>query len=317
MAVYTPVDEAQAREFLKPFGLGELVALRGIEAGVSNTNYLVTTTQGKFILTLYEPHRVRPEDVSFFIAYARSLKEAGIPAPGTLPGEHGSLVSILCGRPATLMTFLDGEEQVPAILVAGKCLKAGAILAKMHLAVNGWSETRPNLFSLPRWRKWADEIGNRMAQISLELPEIIREEMKFIEGNWQNDLPAGAVHGDFFPDNLFFREGEVSGVIDFHFACTDSFAYDLAIALNAWSFDADNRFRPEWYRAMLESYKSIRPLSAEEQRALPLLLRAAALRFLLSRIEEKLAWKEGDFMIPHDPLVFLARLRHFQAGATP
>ncbi len=313
MAVYTPVTDDQMREFLMSYDIGNLVGLRGIEAGVSNTNYQVTTTTGDFILTLYEPHRVRPEDVAFFIEYTGWLERGGVPSPHTQPQKNGDKVGHLNSRPTTLVSFLEGEGQTAASLTPAKCRAAGMELAKMHLAVQRMKTICPNQFSLPRWRGWVETIGEGMNVISPDLFAITMTELSHIAANWPQGLPQGTIHADYFPDNVFFKEGNVSGVIDFHFACTDFYAYDLAIALNAWAFDADNRFVVARHDALLEGYQSLRPLETSEGASLPLLLRAAALRFLLSRIEEKLKWREGDFMVPHDPLVFAHRLTHFQA----
>ena len=312
MAVYTPVTDEQMREFLMSYDIGNLLSLRGIEAGVSNTNYQLKTTTGDFILTLYEPHRVRPEDVAFFIEYAGWLERGGVPSPHTQLQKNGDKVGYLNGRPATLVSFLEGEGQVTACLTPDKCRKAGEALAKMHLAVLRMKTLCPNQFSLPRWRGWVEDIGENMNVISPDLFAITMTELSHIASHWPQGLPQGTIHADYFPDNVFFKDADVSGVIDFHFACTDFYAYDLAIAINAWTFDAQNLFVPERYEALLEGYQPLRPLGDDEALALPLLLRAAALRFLLSRIEEKLKWREGDFMVPHDPLVFAHRLTHFQ-----
>lgn len=312
MAVYTPVTDEQMREFLMSYDIGNLVSLRGIEAGVSNTNYHVTTTGGDFILTLYEPHRVRPEDVAFFIEYAGWLERGGVPSPQTQLQKNGDKVAYLNGRPATFVSFLAGEGQTSASLTPDKCRAAGETLARMHLAVQRMKTLCPNQFSLPRWRAWLEEIGEGMNAIAPDLFALTMTELSHISSHWPQGLPQGTIHADYFPDNVFFEGETVSGVIDFHFACTDFFAYDLAIALNAWAFDGGNRFVPERYAALIAGYESVRPLDAAEKGALPLLLRAAALRFLISRIEEKLKWREGDFMLPHDPLVFAHRLSHFQ-----
>lgn len=316
MAVYTPVTDEQMREFLMSYDIGNLVSLHGIEAGVSNTNYHVKTTSGDFILTLYEPHRVRPEDVAFFIDYAGWLERGGVPSPHTQPLKNGDRIGHLNSRPATLVSFLAGEGQTAASLDPDKCRRAGEALAKMHLAVQRMKTICPNQFSLPRWRGWLEAIGENMNAISPELYGVTTQELTHISYHWPQGLPQGTIHADYFPDNVFFADGNVSGVIDFHFACTDFYAYDLAIALNAWAFDAQNQFVTARYAALLEGYQSLRPLDELEAAALPLLLRAAALRFLLSRIEEKLKWREGDFMVPHDPLVFAHRLSHFQAQDT-
>ncbi len=313
MAVYTPVSEDDLKQFLSRYDVGALVSYEGIEQGVSNTNYFVTTDKARYVLTLFEPHRVLESDIPFFLDYSTTLEKSGIPCPETMEQKDGKTLSILCSRPAALFSVLEGDGGSLSMLTPALCEKAGAMLGKMHLAAAGIAGQAPNHFSLPRWKEWVSSIGQEMNTIHPGLYDFARAEMLWAEKFWP-DLPKGAIHADYFPDNVFFKNDAVSGVIDFHFVCTDMFAYDLAIALNAWSFDTGNNFKRDRFDAFLRGYNSVRPLSLQERNALPMLVRAAALRFLLSRIEEKLNWKPGDFMKPHDPMVFEKRLRHFQRG---
>lgn len=312
MAVYTPVSREELVSFLTSYDVGELVSHEGIEQGVSNTNYFVTTDKGRFVLTLFEPHRVRTEDIPFFIDYTIVLEEHGVPCPKTLIRKDSAAVSLLKDRPAALFSVLDGEGGHVGMLTPKLCQRAGETLALMHNAAQPIKSISPNHFGLKRWQDWVTSIGPAMNDIAPDMFRFCADETDWAAAHWPKDLPAGAIHADFFPDNVFFKDGDVSGVIDFHFVCTDLFAYDLAIALNAWSFDENNNFRAERMDAMMRGYNSIRPLTKAEIVSLPVLLRAAALRFLLSRIEEKQKWKPGDFMKPHDPMVFDKRLRHFQ-----
>lgn len=311
MAVYTPVSEKQLKEFLGGYDLGTLKFFAGIEAGVSNTNYHVTTTTGRYILTLFEPHRVRAKDIPAFITYTGLLEAGGVPSPHTIPNKSGKLISTLCDLPAVLVSYLEGDGQTSGSITPVKCFSAGVMLAKMHSAVSGMKSVPPNHFGLDRWQRWLSLIGSKMESIEGGLYDLASSELAIIKAGWRDKLPSGAIHADYFPDNVFFTGDKVSGVIDFHFVCKDAFVYDLAIAANAWSFDENNDFVLERLQELLAGYQSIRPLSKEESMAMPLMLRAGALRFLLSRIEEKLKWKQGDFMVPHDPLVFAKRLRHW------
>lgn len=314
MAVYTPVSELELKNFLSAYDLGSLRAFDGIEAGVSNTNYFVETDTGRYVLTLFEPHRVKPEDIPFFIHYSSTMEQAGVPCPKTLIRRDGKTISPLCARPAALFSVLDGDGATAGGLTPDMCGQAGAVLAKMHLAAAaGIHEAALNHFGMNRWTLWVGDLGPSMDRIAPGLRDLTHAELEWISPRFPSGLPIGAIHADYFPDNVFFKDGNVSGVIDFHFVCTDIFVYDLAIALNAWSFERDNLFQPARFQAMMQGYNSVRPLVAAEQDALPVLLRAASLRFLLSRIEERLNWKEGDFMVPHDPMVFESRLRHFQS----
>lgn len=317
MAVYTRVSAENLHAFLTSYDIGTLISHEGIAAGVSNTNYFVTTDRARFVLTLFEPHRVNADEIPYFLNYAIVLEQSGVPCPKTMMRKDGSSLAQLCGRPAAIFSVLDGEGGTVSMLNPAYCEKAGAVLAEMHLAAAKIMQKAPNQFGLPRWKAWMRDIAVKMDDIHPRMHDFTKDELRFIETHWPGHLPAGSIHADYFPDNVFFKGGEITGVIDFHFVCTDLFAYDLAIALNAWSFDADNHFHKDRMDALMRGYDSVRPLIKAEKEAMPVLLRAAALRFLLSRIEEKLKWKPDDFMTPHDPIVFEKRLRHFQAMAVP
>jgi len=312
MAVFTPVSAEQLSAFLSSYDIGALVSHKGIEEGVSNTNYFLTTDKGRYILTLFEPRRVRPEDVAFFMDYAIHLEQNGVACPKTLPRKNGATRATLNDRPAAIFSLLDGANGHVDMLDANLCEQAGELLAQMHIVAQSFKKSSPNNFGMKRWQDWLTMMAGDMNQIAPGLFKFAADEYDWIASHFVSDLPSGAIHADYFPDNVFFKDGDVTGVIDFHFVCTDLFAYDLAIALNAWSFDAQNKYRPERMAGMMRGYNSVRPLSQAELTALPVLLRAAALRFLLSRAEEKLKWRQGDFMKPHDPLVFERRLKHFQ-----
>ncbi len=313
MAVYTQVSASDLEQFLSSYDIGTLVSHEGIKQGVSNTNYFVTTTAGRYVLTLFEPHRVLEEDIAPFMDFTICLEENGVPCPRTLPRKDGSFRAELCGRPAAIFSVLDGKGLSVEDIDADKCQKAGELLAQMHLAVRGFAGAPSNRFSLNRWQHWLGILGSDMNKVSDGLFALATDEYDYVASHWPRALPSGAIHADYFPDNVFFEGADVTGIIDFHFVCDDFFAYDLAIALNAWSFDINNQFNQGFFDAFLRGYNSLRPLTKEEKIDLPVLLRAAALRFLLSRVEEKLNWKPDDFMKPHDPIVFEQRLRHFQS----
>lgn len=312
MAVYTPVSENELTEFVANYGIGKLISYEGIEAGVSNTNYHIFTEQGRYILTLFEPHRVRAEDIPFYLEYIRYLERGGVPCANALVRQDGASLGYLADRPAAIFEFLQGEGQTASSITPEKCRRAGETLAQMHKAALSMPDTLTNQFALPKWQSWVGAIGAHMDSIQSGLFQTVTSELTWLQNAWPYDLPRGAIHADYFPDNVFFTGNELTGVIDFHFVCTDDLAYDLAIAVNAWSFDAANNFVPERMQHMMDGYTSVRPLTPAEQAAMPLMLRAGAFRFLISRIEEKLRWKQGDMMIPHDPLVFLKRLKTFQ-----
>lgn len=312
MAVFTKVSADELAHFLQSYDLGTLEGHEGIEQGVSNTNYFVTTTTGRYVLTLFEPRRVRAEDIPFFIDYTIALAGGGMPCPRTMKALDGAALNTLNDRPAALFSVLHGTGAHAGTLTPDMCRQAGETLAQMHMTVQSFKKTAQNRFGLDRWREWLTVIGPDMNAVADGLFRYAADEFDYVASHWPKDLPHGAIHADFFPDNVFFADGDVTGVIDFHFVCTDMFAYDLAIALNAWSFDGANVFQAERMDAMLAGYNAMRPLGREEMLSMPVLLRAAALRFLLSRVEEKLNYRDGDFMKPHDPMVFEQRLRHFQ-----
>ncbi len=312
MAVFTQITDTDLLNLLNDYNLGGLVSFEGIEAGVSNTNYFVTTTNARYVLTIFEPHRVRADDIPAYIEYSTVLEQSGIPCPKTMPRKDGGYISTLHGKPAAFFSILNGTGGYPAMLNPHLCGQAGEVLAKMHRAAEKINTRTKNYFGPERWGTWISSIGASMNTIAPNLYDLCQKEYDFIQSNWPSELPSGQIHADYFPDNVFFENNMVTGVIDFHFVCHDFFAYDLAIAINAWSFDGHNHFDSARMGSMMRGYQSIRPLSGKEVMAFPLLLRAASLRFLLSRIEEKLKWKPGDFMKPHDPMVFEKRLRHFQ-----
>jgi len=314
MAVYTPVSEDEMRAFTGAYDLGPLIAFEGVRAGVSNTTYRLETGRGTFVLTLFEPWRVAPEEVPFFMDYARTLHAAGIPCPEVLHNDRGQIVTPLCGRPAAVVSFLDGMGGDAAALTPDLCREGGILAARMHKAAMAIGQEKPNPFGPSRWKTWLETMSADIDSIAPGLFDRASSEYAFLIANWPSTLPRGAIHGDFFPDNVFFKDEKVSGVIDFHFVCTDFFAYEVAIAVNAWCFDSENRFDPARFDAFMDGYQSIRSLNEDEKAALPVLFRAAALRFLLSRCEEALSVKDSDHVVPHDPLVFLSRLRHFQGG---
>lgn len=313
MAVYTDVSQDDLISFLSFYDIGSLIRFEGIEQGVSNTNYHVFTDQDRYILTLFEPHRVYADDIPYYVDYAVTLNHQGVAVPRTLPQKDGKVLGVLCDRPAALYSFLEGVGGHAAMLNEDICEKAGQTLAQMHLAGEKISKTAKNHFGLERFKTWVSQMDRATDTIRPGMYDLVKGELEYIRTHYPANLPAGAIHADFFPDNVFFKDGMVTGVIDFHFVCYDLFAYDLAIAINAWCFDLENNFDEKRMGAMMRGYNSIRTLSQAEHDALPVLVRAGALRFLLSRLEEKLAWTPDRLMKPHDPLVFEKRLRHFQS----
>ncbi len=306
MAVYTEVpDEALAR-FLEAYELGALMSYKGIAEGVENTNYLVHTGSGPFILTLYEK-RVKPEDLPFFLDLMEHLAQSGIATATPIRDRDGNALRELCGRPAALVTFLEGVW--PRRPTVAHCAALGQALARFHLAGREFPRKRANDLNVSGWRPLYDRFGQEADRIAPGLASEIETELALLERNWPCELPEGVIHADLFPDNVFFLGDRLSGLIDFYFACTDALAYDIAVCLNAWCFEPDASFNVTKGQALLRSYAEARPLSAAERDALPLLARGAAMRFLLTRSHDWMNKPKDALVKPKDPLEFLRRLR--------
>jgi homoserine kinase type II len=314
MAVYTDVPDDELRAFIAEYDIGEVISCKGIAEGVENTNYLLRTEQASFILTLYEK-RVAPGDLPFFIALMEHLAARGIACPTPVKGRDGAALRRLCGRPAALVTFLDGMW--PRRIQPFHCAGLGRALAQFHRAVADFPMRRANNLSVAGWRSLYDACRGRAHEVRTGLAEELGDELAALEACWPRDLPTGVIHADLFPDNVFFRGEALSGLIDFYFACTDFFAYDVAICLNAWCFESDRSFNVTKARLLLANYRAVRPLSAAEFAALPLLARGSALRFLLTRLYDLLNHPPGAFVRPKDPLEYLQKLRFHRTVAHP
>jgi len=313
MAVYTDVSAEDLADFLADYDLGELLSYKGIAEGVENSNFLVHTTAGYFILTLYEK-RVAPEDIPFFLALMEHLAARGLTCPQPVKNQTGDMLGWIAGRPAALVTFLDGMWiRRPT---AAHCAALGEALAQLHLAGADFPMRRRNALSADGWRPLYVASAAGADTVQPGLREAIEKELTLLEGAWPSGLPEGVIHADLFPDNVFFLGEQLSGLIDFYFACTDTLAYDIAICLNAWCFEPDHSYNVTKGRALLQGYVSARPLSAAERGSLPLLARGAALRFLLTRLVDWLNVPPGALVRPKDPLEYLRKLRFHRAVAS-
>ena len=310
MAVYTDVTTDDLTRFLSGYDIGELLSYKGIAEGVENSNFLVHTSAGNFILTLYEK-RVAEQDLPFFIALMEHLAARGINCPQPVKNKDGGMLGRVAGRPAAIVTFLDGLWiRRPN---AGHCAAVGEALAKLHLAGGDFAMRRKNALSIEAWRPLYDTARARGDSVRAGLCAEIVNELDFLDTCWPRDLPEGVIHADLFPDNVFFLGDTLSGLIDFYFACTDTLAYDVAICLNAWCFEPDHAYNITKGRALLKAYEGVRPLSAAERDALPVLARGAATRFLLTRLVDWLAVPDGALVKPKDPLEYYRKLRFHQS----
>jgi homoserine kinase type II len=281
---------------------------------VENTNYLLRAEKGVFILTLYEK-RVRRDDLPFFVGLMGHLARKGVNCPTPIRRRDGSVLGELAGRPAAMVSFLEGMWiRRPSV---EHCGEVGRALAGMHLAALDYPGRRPNALSVAGWRPLFEQAKGRAESVKAGLEETIGAELDVLEESWPTDLPVGTIHADLFPDNVFFLRGRLSGLIDFYFACTDTLAYDIAVCLNAWCFEPDHSFNVTKSRALLAGYASVRSLSPAETEAMPLLARGAALRFLLTRLVDWLNVPPGAFVKPKDPLEYWKKLRFHQRVEAP
>jgi len=311
MAVYTDVAADELADYLSHYDIGELLSYKGIAEGVENSNFLLHTSGGSFILTLYEK-RVAKGDLPFFLGLMTHLAEHGINCPLPVKNRNGEALSALAGRPAAIITFLEGVW--PRKPNVAHCAGVGQALAKMHLAGADFSMSRANALSVSGWRPLFEAASARADEVQHGLRDLIAAELTFLEsGVWPRDLPQGVIHADLFPDNVFFLGSELSGIIDFTFACNDQFAYDVAICLNALCFESDHSFNVTKARAFLNAYARERKLSDAEQDALPLLARGAAIRFLLTRLVDWLNVPPGALVRPKDQLEYARKLRFHQS----
>lgn len=313
MAVYTDVSDEDLAAFVALYDIGDTLALKGIAEGVENSNFLLHTTSGYFILTLYEK-RVNPADLPFFLELMRHLAARGISCPQPVAARSGAMLGELAGRPAAIISFLDGMwVRRPR---REHCAELGEALARFHLAGADFTGQRPNTLSVDSWRPL---LGASLDQADTVVPGLGAEltaELDHLESRWPTGLPSGVIHADLFPDNVFFIGERLSGLIDFYFACNDAFAYDVAICLNAWCFEPDLSFNVTKARALLNGYRQVRDFTEAEFAALPLLARGSALRFLLTRLHDWLRVPPGALVTPKDPREYLRKLRFHQGVST-
>ncbi|SRR5579885_737248 len=310
MAVYTDVTADELNEFLAGYDIGALLSYKGIAEGVENSNFLVHTAKGNFILTLYEK-RVAEKDLPFFLALMEHLAARGLTCPQPVKNRQGGMLGRLAGRPAAIVTFLDGLWiRRPT---AAHCAAVGEALARLHLAGVDFDKTRANALGIASWRTLYEHAKPRGDSVRQGLCAEIARELDALDKGWPRDLPQGVIHADLFPDNVFFLGEKLSGLIDFYFACVDTLAFDVAVCLNAWCFEADHSYNVTKGRALLNAYAKIRAWSAAERAALPVLARGAAMRFLLTRLVDWLAVPDGALVKPKDPLEYYWKVRFHQS----
>jgi len=314
MAVYTQVSAEALSSLLAGYDAGTLVSAKGIAEGVENSNYLVDTSTGRFILTLYEK-RVDSADLPFFLALLDHLAGKGLPVPRAIPDRAGRQIQEVAGRPACLIEFLPGvsvSHPTPAQAYA-----TGAALGQMHAALADFSRERPNTLGLAGWHELAARCGSDLDHISPGLGGRIADELAWLDRAWPAALPRSVIHADLFPDNVLMQGDAVNGIIDFYFACSDVRAWDVAVTHASWCFENDGTgFDPARAASLIAGYGATFGLSDEERAAFPALARGACLRFLLTRAWDWLNTPADALVTRKDPLAFLHRL-DFYRDATP
>ncbi len=313
MAVYTHVPTEALASYIGRYGIDGLVSAKGIAEGVENSNYLLDTTAGRFFLTLYEK-RVDAGDLPFFIALLDHLSDAGLPVPRILPDRSGVHVHELAGRPACLIAYLPGVS--PTVATPAQAAAAGAAMARMHGALADMPGGPDNALGLAGWHALADELGDTLNDILPGLAATVAQELATLDAGWPHHLPRSVIHADLFPDNVLMLGDQISGLIDFYFACRDITAYDLAVMHGAWAFSPDGtHYDRDVALALTGGYLAQRPLSAAERDAFPTLARGAALRFLLTRAYDWLHTPATALVARKDPLAYLARLNFLRTAA--
>jgi homoserine kinase type II len=305
VAVYTEVSDEALTAFLSAYDIGTLLSYKGIAEGVENTNFFLHTTAGSYILTLYEK-RVRADDLPFFLNLMEHLAARGLACPEPIRNRSGVALGELCGRPAVIVSFLEGVSvKRPGL---DHCRALGGALAGLHAAGRDFGMRRDNNLSVESWGPLFAGAAHQADTVSAGLAERVRRDLAALQSGWPCGLPTGVIHADLFTDNVFFIGDDLSGLIDFYFACTDAFAYDLAICINAWCFEADGSFHRDKGAALIAGYEAVRRLDPQEVAALPILCRGAALRFLLTRLVDWLNVPPGALVQPKDPLEYDRRL---------
>ncbi|MAI49345.1 MAG: homoserine kinase [Rhodospirillaceae bacterium] len=285
MAVYTRITDNDLGDFVARYDIGGVKSCTGIVQGVENSNYMLRTGRGNFILTLYEK-RVRVDDLPFYLGLLSYLAAQGFPCPIPIADRDAAIIGTLAGRPAAIVSFLEGRGADCRKTTPERCAAIGNICARLHRDADGFGLTRPNDLALPHWRHLFDPLVVNADSLKAGLSNFIENELSFLEAHWPEALPAGVVHADLFPDNVFFKGPDLTGVIDFYFACNDFLAWDLAVCINAWCFSPDGSFLAQNARSLLKGYQDTRQLLPAERTALPIMSRGAALRFMLTRLHD-------------------------------
>ncbi len=308
MAVYTKLSETELKNFFSKYDLGNLLNHKEIKEGIENTNYFIETERGRFILTLYEK-RVEEKDLPFFISLMRNLYDKNFPSPEPIINRNGNYISEILKKKASVVSFIEGNAKKS--LNPNECYQVGNYAAKLHAITKNLNSRRENKLSVSSWREIFNKVKKDCSKIHKNLPQIIEKNLNDIEKNWPSNIPAGIIHADLFPDNIFFKKNKLSGIIDYYFSCHDFYAFEIAICLNALCFEGTKEnlsFNVTKAKKFIEGYSSIRKLSDNEKKSLKILCKGAAIRFLLTRVFDFLNLIEGAVVNVKDPVEYLKRL---------
>ena len=305
MGVFTHISKEDLNTFLEDYNLKEVQSFEGINEGIQNTNYKIKIDAKDFILTIYENIN-RIDDLDFFLSLMNYLSSKGIKCPIPIENSKSNYIGEIKSKPAALLTFLDGKSTLN--IEKDHTFEVGKVLAEMHLNTKDFPLKKINDLSVDGWEKLLIKNKNKINKFEKNLYKKIEDRIIIIRKKWPKDLPSGVIHADLFPDNVLFRDGKVSGLIDFYFSCNDYFVYDLCICINAWCFNYKNEFQIDLFQNLLKGYQSIRKLEEEEINAIPLLCHASSLRFLLTRIDNWKNKNDLDIVNYQDPMEFLKRL---------
>mgnify|MGYP001402087908 FL=1 len=308
MAVYTKLSENKLKEFFSKYNLGKLLNYKEIKDGIENTNYFIQTEKGKFILTLYEK-RVDEKDLPFFISLMKNLFDKNFPSPEPIINKNGNYISEISEKKAAVVSFLEGNAKKN--LSPDDCYNVGISTAKLHSITKNLTGNRENKLSINSWETIYNKVKKDCSKIHPNLAEMVEKNLNEIKKNWPKQLPAGIIHADLFPDNIFFKGKKLSGIIDFYFSCYDYYAFEIAICLNALCFEGIKEnlsFNVTKAKKFIDGYSKIRVLTDEEKKSLKILCQGAAIRFLLTRVFDYLNLTEGALVKIKDPVEYLKRL---------
>ncbi len=309
MAVFTPIDKPTLESFLNNYDIGEIKSFEGILEGIDNTNFKILTSKNYYILTIFEK-RVQEKDLPFFINLQNHLSKKKFLNPKPIKNKDGEYINKINNKPCVIMSFLKGNKTTKAS--TNHCNQVGKQLAIMHQHTNDFELSRKNSLQQKNWKNLFEKFKNDKKNSYQHIFESIESELVFLDQNWPKKLPFGVIHADVFQDNVFFINDVFSGIIDFYFACNDYFAYDLAICINAWCFEQNNVINNNKLSLLVEGYQNKKKLSAEEITTLPILLRGASIRILLTRLHDKIYHPQGAFVKPKDPMEFFRILEFHQ-----